>query len=261
MAGDDGALSEAELSELAAYADGSLTPAQSERVAARVERSPELRALIAEQRAAITAVREIDVRAPDRMHARLRAAPTQAPPRPRHPRLALAGGLAAVAVAAATAVAVVLMGGGEAGPTVLEVAELGARDANEPPPSRAPGEPSLLAAGVDAVPFPDYAQKLGWRSAGARRDVVDGRVTETVFYKRGASRVAYTIVAGTRLSWPSGSQRVVRDATELRVVEDGRRTLVVWLRRGRTCVLSAEGIPRRELLGLAAWKGEGAVPF
>ena len=49
-------LSDRELSELAAFADGSLPPSRRAQVSARVERSAELRALVAEQRSALAAV-------------------------------------------------------------------------------------------------------------------------------------------------------------------------------------------------------------
>ena len=42
---------------------------------------------------------------------------------------------------------------------------------------------------------------------------------------------------------------------------DGDRTVVTWLRDGHTCVLSGSGVPRRTMLELAAWKGDGAVAF
>jgi hypothetical protein len=45
------------------------------------------------------------------------------------------------------------------------------------------------------------------------------------------------------------------------VVEHGSQTIVTWLRARHTCVLSSDDVGRRELLELAAWKGEGAVSF
>jgi hypothetical protein len=52
MADNNGQRSDAELGELAAFADGSLSPAARVRLPNRVEPSPELRALVEEQRRA-----------------------------------------------------------------------------------------------------------------------------------------------------------------------------------------------------------------
>ena len=69
MAGEDGNPTDAELAELAAFADGSLPADRGQAVAERVERSPELSAMVAEQRAALEAVAALDVRAPAELHA------------------------------------------------------------------------------------------------------------------------------------------------------------------------------------------------
>jgi hypothetical protein len=46
------------------------------------------------------------------------------------------------------------------------------------------------------------------------------------------------------------------------VVEDKGRRVVTWERDGHTCVLSAPlAVPEQKLLDLAAWKGDGKVPF
>ena len=49
---------------------------------------------------------------------------------------------------------------------------------------------------------------------------------------------------------------LVRDGLRLRASGD----LVTWRRRGRTCVLSGDGVPTATLAKLAAWDGDGAVP-
>ncbi len=73
MAGDDEKLTDAELAELAAFADGSLPAGRRQAVGERVERSPELSALVADQRATLEAVGGLDVRAPADLHARVGA--------------------------------------------------------------------------------------------------------------------------------------------------------------------------------------------
>jgi hypothetical protein len=115
------------------------------------------------------------------------------------------------------------------------------------------------AASVAEVPFPAYAVKVGWRAAGACTDELGGRETGTVFYapssRRVPSRVAYSIVSADPLVWPEGARRTIRDGTRLRYVRRGATTVVTWLRSGHTCVLTATGVPRAELLELAAWDG------
>ncbi|MGH2961468.1 MAG: hypothetical protein ACRDL3_04640, partial [Solirubrobacterales bacterium] len=73
MAGEDGNLSDAQQAELAAFADGSLPRRRHARVAAAVERSPELRAQVEEQRTALAAVDALDVPAPPGLRARVEA--------------------------------------------------------------------------------------------------------------------------------------------------------------------------------------------
>jgi hypothetical protein len=258
MAEQDPHLSDAELADLAAFADGSLPPARREQVAARIEGSPELRALVDEQRAAVDAVRALDVLAPASLRARLEAdaRPRRSPRRGRI--LALSGGLAA---AAAVALALLVLPAGDSGPSVTEVAQLYDRGASSPAPPPDPGEPNLLDASVEGVPFPDYRAKFGWSAEGARDDDVEGRDSRTVFYDNRGRRMAYTIVGGEALDWPSDARRTTRDGVELRSLTRGDTTVVTWRRNGRTCVLSASDVPRDELLELAAWKGKGAVTF
>jgi anti-sigma factor RsiW len=80
MVHGDGQISEA---ELAAFADGSLSPRRRAQVAACIERSRELRVLVGAQRAALAAVRALDAPAPARLRALLlRAEPSRPPSRP-----------------------------------------------------------------------------------------------------------------------------------------------------------------------------------
>ena len=52
-----------------------------------------------------------------------------------------------------------------------------------------------------------------------------------------------------------------QEGSTVRVVTQGERTIVVVERSGRTCVVSAVGVPEATLVELAAWKGKGTVPF
>lgn len=260
MASENGQLSDAELAELAAFADGSLPRSDRERVAARVERSVELRALVDEQRRAIAAIELLDAPAPTRLFARVEAERGPASSRARWPRVALVGGLAATL--AATVLVVVLLSGSEAGaPTIGEAAELSQRGATAPAPPADSAEPNLLAASIGGVAFPDYAESFGWRASGERTDDLGERMAGTVYYGRAGSEIAYTIVSGEALEWPAGARLTTLEGIELRSFERDGETVVTWLRDGRVCVLSGAGVARDELLELAAWKGEGAVAF
>ena len=150
MAGEDGNLTDAELAELAAFADGSLPADRRQAVAERVERSPELSAMVAEQRAALEAVGALDVRAPADLHARVGSRDAPALTRRRFGGLALAGGALAV-VAAAALLAIVVVGAGD-DPTIPQAAELASRGAESGAPEA--GSPKLLAASVGGVSFP-----------------------------------------------------------------------------------------------------------
>jgi anti-sigma factor RsiW len=250
MVHGDGQISEA---ELAAFADGSLSPRRRAQVAACIERSPELHVLVGEQRAALAAVRGLDAPAPARLRALLRPEPSRPPSRP-HARLrtvplAIAAGIAVLLV-------VVLPPQGRRNePTVLEVARLAGRSPSAPAPPTDRAEPSLLDAAIAGVPFPNYAARLGWHATGTHADELDGRKTRTVFYARGDQRIAYSIVAGNPLAWPANARRTRRDGTELRHLRRGGQTIVTWLRAGHTCVLSGARLSRDELLELAAWNG------
>ncbi|MGH2962526.1 MAG: hypothetical protein ACRDL3_10095, partial [Solirubrobacterales bacterium] len=180
-------------------------------------------------------------------------------PRARWRAPAIMGGIAAAAAAAV--LAVLVLPGGASSPTVPEAAALAERGASAPAPAPAEGEPTLLAASVGGVAFPDFREMFGWRAAGERSDDLDDRATRTVYYDRGGDRIAYTIVSGAKLEWPPDWRRTRREGIELRSSERDGTTTVTWLRDGRTCVLSGRDVPREELLILAAWQGDGTVSF
>ncbi|MGH2983980.1 MAG: hypothetical protein ACRDK5_06970, partial [Solirubrobacterales bacterium] len=172
----------------------------------------------------------------------------------------LAGGLAATAAAAAL-VAVLVLPTGSGGPSVVEAAQLSDLPATQASVPVHPSSPKILSASGDGVPFPNLEGEFGWGEAGARSDELDGRETKTVFYERGGRRIGYTIVSGKALPWPSGARKTDLNGVALRSTADGPKQIVTWLRGGRTCVLSGNGVSSAELLKLASWKGEGSVPF
>jgi Anti-sigma-K factor rskA len=106
----------AETFELAALADGSLSPERRSELEARVGASPELGDLLAEQRQAVSLTRSVvaEVEAPAGLRRRIEAERVPSPRR-RPRRLALAGAAAAVAAAAAVGAVALTSGGSPAG--------------------------------------------------------------------------------------------------------------------------------------------------
>jgi hypothetical protein len=249
-------LSERDRRDLAALADGRLTGRRAAALEARVAKDPALAAALARQRIASTTTRSAAAAttAPASLRERVDATPrARASPRRRR---ALVPAVAVLAVAALAAV-LVLPSGAPGGPSVVEAAALGQRPAVEPAPR--PATAKLLDRQAAGLPFPDWSQKFGWRATGARTDTLAGRRMTTVFYAKGARRIAYTIVGGAALDEPDGSDRVV-EGTRVRLVRARPPALVTWQRRGHTCVLSGTADPET-LRKLAAWRGMGAVAF
>jgi anti-sigma factor RsiW len=245
-------LTEREIAELAALADGSLPAERRAEVEARIAASPELLALVEQQRKAVAATHALSGEAPpaslvesvEALRSKRKA------PRARFvPRLALAGGLAAVAAV----VAAIVLSGGPGGPTVADAARL----ASEPP--TAPAPPPLrkgstkLALDVQGVAFPNLARWAGWHTVGVRRGRIDGRNATAVFYRRDGRRIAYVIVAGSELSSPSGAEVTTRAGVQYRLLRLNGRLAVTWPRGGHTCVLTGAAT-RAELLKFASWK-------
>ncbi len=252
-------LDERTLRGLVRLADGSLRgPARAE-LEAKVAASPTLRAALERQRSAATALRGLNLQASPALRSRIAAerATTTRPVRRR--RLAIGGALAG-AIAAAALVAVLIVPSGGGNPTVVDAARLSGYPATASLAVDASNR-KLLAADVEGVPFPNWRGEFGWRQTGTRLDGLDGRMARTVFYERGGKRAAYTIVSGRGIRAPEGSRPATRNGVDLHSLSDGNRRVVTWWRDGRTCVLSSANVGDRELIKLASWKGDGAVPF
>lgn len=242
---------------LARLADGSLDPAAAAALRERLGVEPRLAAAAAAQDRGLAALHAAATeRAPLALRERLAAPAPAARRRWRLP--AVLGGLAATA--AAVAIAVVLATGGA--PAISDVATAAAAGPSLPAPAPSPTEPKLLDAEVDGVAFPAWSEKFGWTAVGRRTEEVDGRATETVYYENEKGRqAAYTIVSGAALDVPSDARTVTRDGTDLAVFTADGRPVVTWERGGRTCVLTATGVPASKLVELAAWRGKGSIPF
>jgi hypothetical protein len=244
--------------DLVRLADGSLHGYPRAELEARLAGSPVLRAALERQRAGAAALRDLLLEAPATLRSRI-AAENVAPPRRRRGRLAIAGAVAGAAAAAALAAVLVISGGSEK-PTVVEAARLAERPYTTPV-GVDPTNPKLLAADVEGVPFPNWSKEFGWREVGTRSDRLGDRDARTVLYEHDGKRIAYTIVSGAGIAAPSDANTVRRNGVNLHVLGDRGRRVVTWWRNGRTCVLSASSVGDRELLALASWKGDGAVPF
>jgi anti-sigma factor RsiW len=253
-------LSDRQMAELAALADGTLPIERRAAVEAWVAASPELQELLDRQRRALAATQAL---AEEPMPESLRAA-IDTPRRGQDvrrgwgrrlaPRLALAGALAVV-----VAVVAALLSGGPGAPTVAEAARVAERAPSGPAPRPLEGG-TQLALDVEEVVFPDLLESYGWRAVGVRHDEVDGRDATTVFYEKDGEQIAYVIVAGQGLPRPSGSPSTTRDGVLFHTLQLDGRLAVTWRRLGRTCILVGP-VPRDELLTLASWRGDGTLRY
>jgi hypothetical protein len=236
--------------QLAGLADRSR---ESAAVRERVQRTPELASLLAEQERAVALVRAAQPTAPADLRSRLaHAEPVIRRPRPNFGLLAAAAGVIALAVVA------LLPGAG--GPTVARAAQLASLGPTTGPPIVDTTHPGSLRDSVSGVRYPYWQDAFGFTASGARTDRLDGRLAMTVYYTSDAGPTAdqttgYTIVSGTALPQPSGASVLRRDGTDFLSLRDGSRTVLTWRRDGHTCVLSAgPGVSVGTLLKLADWK-------
>lgn len=249
-----------EHAELAALADGSLDRERAAALEARVAESPELATALAQQRQAVTILREAvaATEAPLALRERLeRDRARLAAPRRRRRifSLAAAGSLAAVAVLAV----MVGISGGPGAPSVAEAADLGAKPPTAPV---AVASPALLDVEQSGVAFPNWEAKFGWKAVGQRTDDLGNRTATTVYYRNKAGkRIAYTIVSGRALDDPDNYAQFTVNGVPLKTFSTGNPKDVTWLREGHSCVMTGEGVPTAKLLELASWKGQGAVDF
>jgi anti-sigma factor RsiW len=247
--------------ELARFADGTLPEERRAVVERAVAESPALQERLREQRHALDVVHAAvhEVAAPLSLRARVEAERRgrRAAPRARRRYVVVAVAAAAVVLA----VLVALPSGSPGGPSVVQAAAIGL----QPPTAAAPGRydhtTALLDARESGVPFPNWAQAFGWSPVGVRTDEVKGRGTTTVYYERGGKRLTYTIVSGNELDLPKGMWKGEKNGVKLWALQSGPRTVLVWERKGHTCVMSSMGVSRAELAKLAAWKAQGELPY
>jgi anti-sigma factor RsiW len=252
-------LSEAELAELCALADGTLPVERRPAVESRVAASPELQELLERQRRVVAATQALaDEPAPASLQAAVEAG-RRAPRAARRPgwlipRIAVASALA-VAIAV---IAAVFLTGGPGAPTVAQAARFAGEAPSSPAPQAA-GDGTTLAVAVDGVVFPDL-RSYGWRAVGLKRGEIDGRDATTVVYEKDGRRIAYAVVAGGGLPRPSADESTTREGVLYQTLRVDGRLVVTWRRLGHTCVLVGAA-PRSELLALASWRGDGTLRY
>jgi hypothetical protein len=241
------------LAELSALADGTLDPTHVAAVREQIARSAELSERFAREQQAVQALRATrsDL-APVGLRARIEAERRRAT-RPR-PRFVYGGALVGAAAAAIAALALLLPGGTPGSPSVGQAAALALRG----PVLSAPAVEQTgtkLNEDVEEVYFPNW-DRLGWSAAAQRSDRFDGRTAVTVYYDRGGTRVAYTILSAPALRWPGTQTRSVH-GTEVQSFRRGNRWVVTWRRGNHTCVLSGSGVSPQVLSELAVRKLPG----
>ncbi len=197
--------------------------------------------------ALLARAREHD-RAPDALRARIgrdRAAARAS----RNRRSAYGAAVAATLAAVAVVLALVLPSGAPGVPSVVQAAVLSSRGAVQPAPAALGA--GRLDASIGGVSFPNWQPRFGWRATGARRDTIDGRTALTVYYARGADRVAYTVLDATSPRPQAPALWV--GSLELRTMRVGGATVVSWHEGKATCLLVSSQAPAGELASLAAW--------
>jgi len=244
--------------DLARLADGSLAPERARELEAQTDESPELSALLAEQRAAVGVVRSLGDSAPMALRERVQALQEGKGSKRKARRVGVIGALTSAAAAIVIALALIV-GSGASGPTLSAAAAFTLKPALGPAPGHS--FDGALDLDVDGVPYPYWQDEYGWRATGSRVDRIDGREATTVFYSKGNRRIGYTIVTGKPVGVPGSAEVTMKHGTRFRSVPFKGATVVTWERRGHSCILSGKNVTRAQLLKLAGWQDKGALPY
>jgi hypothetical protein len=213
--------------ELLRLADGGLAPARRADVEARVAASPRASEMLAAQRRSLAATRAF-------------SPPVPAPARAA-PRRGLVLAFAAVALLVVVGVFAFSRGGGPLDDAVALAAE----------PAT---EPVSHHRSFEGVTFPDWGHEFGWHASGARRDEAGGRAADTVYYGHMGHRIGYTVLAGESVGLPSRGKRIVRNGLAIQLFHEDGKSVAVFERNGRTCVLAGKVLADETLIKLAAWR-------
>lgn len=247
--------------DLAAFADGSLPAVRRGKIERALSESPGLRAAVGAQqrvlRAIDAAARE---RAPSSLRAQVRL--VQPPARRRVPNPGVLLTASVLGACAAAVVAVFLsVGGGAVAPTVAQAAVLNARVPQRGVREPQKGQGALPNIGAAGLTYPYWEDHFGYRAVGVRYDRLGARAITTVFYRRGASRVAYEIAFGRPLALGGKSWSTERQGVRLWAMRTHHGLVVTWLRDGHTCILIGSATRLPVLLRLAAWHQGGRIPY
>jgi hypothetical protein len=245
--------------DLARLADGSLAPERARELEARVAESPELSALLAEQRRALEIIGGLEDRAPMALRERVEALRERSAPKRRRTRRYGVVGALTTAAAGLAVVLAVIFAAGAGGPTLSEASAFTLKPATGPAPDHV--FDGTLNLNVDGVPYPYWKEDFGWTATGSRVDKIDGRTATTVFYRKGKQRIGYTIVTGKPVTMSGSPSVAVRDGTRFRSVALHGSTVLTWERKGHSCILSGKNLSRAQLLKLASWKDAGELPY
>jgi hypothetical protein len=249
--------------ELVGLADGSLRGQRRAEVERGLEEHPRLRAAVAAQRRVLSAIEQAAAEpAPHALRARLALArpPTRRSARIRVIGLATAGSAAVAGAAAGLVVAI--SGGAVAQASVLQAAQVTNRTAQHAVSEPRRGVEYLPGVRANGLTYPSWDDHFGFRASGVRYDRVGGHLVTTVFYSRGATRVAYEIAAGAPLRLGGPAMRTMtRQGLVLHVLSSSRGPVVTWTRDGHTCVLVGRPATLPVLLKLAAWREGGRIPY
>ena len=252
-------LSEHDMAELAALADGTLPAERRASVEARVAGSAELQAIVERQRRSLVATQSLASEpVPASLTATVETRRRATGVRPaRRRRLALRLGAVGALAAVVAVIAILSLSGPPGASSLADAAHL----ATEPPSGPAPAAGSgatQLAVDVQGVAFPDLAQSYGWQALGVRHGRIAGRDAVAVSYGKGGRRLGYVIVAGPALPRPSTAQATTIGGVQYQTLRLNGALAVTWRRAGHTCVLIGAA-PRSELLTLASWSSGGAA--
>ena len=230
--------------------DPAVDPAERDRLADQLRRSPDTARALDRQVLVRGAVLEAAPPAPAGLRARV-ASPRR-PPAFRPRRLAIAG--AGAALAAAAAAVVVALTGAER-TTVEQVARLdGPQRVGLTDPRPGSVRPTALDVRGAGLTFPNLAPRFGWRAIEQGRSTIAGRETTSVVYAKGDRRVTYSILPEADATEPPSGRKLTRAGIRFAAFEQGPRTAITWTRSGRTCILSGARMSDRELVRLASWR-------
>src|ERR1700728_403174 len=160
--------------QLARLADGTIGDGEREELERSLARSPQLAALLAEQKRALSLTGAIDVEAPASLRQRI-----YAPPERRRRTLRLPAPRTALVLVGALVLLVLLAPRGHA-PSGRSEVHWALAAAKLPPPTPSASDRAVLSAAVQGVSFPDWTGR-GWTASGAGGEALDGGRGETVF--------------------------------------------------------------------------------